>query len=573
MVRLIRNFAFMLLCVSSFSSFSAVTVSVFPDKPNIAESFRLVFVADEKINGEPDFSPLDDLFEVLGRNQSTQVQWINGKHSATTKWELEVIAKKPGDLVIPAIEFGTSSSQPTSITVTASGAGGTTDNDDLLLEITVDDEAPYVQQQVILTVRLLRRISLSDAKMTEPATSGDVIIKPLNKDRTYQDQRNGKRYEVFERRFALFPQASGALEISPITVTTQVSRGSRSLFDPFRPSTSTRRVRSNALALQVRPIPGEFTGATWLPARQLKLREEWEPGSGVLNNGEPATRTLYLTATGLSAGQLPDFPALEIPNVTVYPDQVQSREQDGGDAFTALKQQKFAIITKFDAAASTAEIQFPAIEIPWWNIETDQMEVARLASRRLKVDISNTPQEVVADTSPAVALQADEQSELQTLPVGASSADAGFWKPVAILALCGWFITAGLWFWKFRPARHAKRGENTPEQNPKLSRLEKNVLHAARSNDPYASRQSLIAWGRFVFGAEDILSLGRVAGLVSEELAIELRQLDAHFYARSSTPWHGENLIKAFKNNNIATQHRAGAKPPKEALPSLFKLA
>lgn len=573
MVRLIRNFAFVLLCVSSFSSFGAVTVSVFPDKPNIAESFRLVFVADEKINGEPDFSPLDDLFEVLGRNQSTQVQWINGKHSATTKWELEVIAKKPGDLVIPAIEFGSSSSQPTSITVVASGAGGTTDNDDLLLEITVDDEAPYVQQQVILTVRLLRRISLSDAKMTEPATSGDVIIKPLNKDRTYQDQRNGKRYEVFERRFALFPQASGALEISPITVTTQVARGSRSLFDPFRPSTSTRRVRSNALALEVRPIPSEFTGATWLPARQLKLREEWEPGSGVLNNGEPATRTLYLTATGLSAGQLPDFPALEIPNVTVYPDQVQSREQDSGDAFTSLKQQKFAIITKFDAAASAAEIQFPAIEIPWWNIETDQMEVARLASRRLKVDISNPPQEAVADTSPAIELQADEQSELQTLPVGASSEDAGFWKPVAILALCGWFITAGLWFWKFRPARHVKRGENTPEQNPKLSRLEKNVLHAARSNDPYASRQSLIAWGRFVFGAEDILSLGRVASLASEELATELRQLDAHFYAQSSALWHGENLIKAFKNNKITTEHRAGAKPPKEALTSLFKLA
>ena len=564
----------MLLTLFTTGSIAAVNVSVFPDMPNIAESFRIIFTADEKISGDPDFAPLDNLFEVLGQNQSTQVQWVNGKHSATTRWELEVIAKKAGDLVIPSIKFGASASQATSITVVASGNGGTTMNDDLLLEIAIDDEAPYVQQQVLLTIRLLRRISLSDAKLTEPATSGDVIIKPLSKDRTYQDERNGKRYEVFERRFALFPQASGRLEIEPFTVTTQVSRGSRSLFDPFRSSTTTRRVRSNALLLDVKPIPASFTGDTWLPATKLSLREEWDPDNDTITNGEPATRTLYLSSDGLTAGQLPDFSPLNIESTTVYPDQVQTQERESENGFTAIKQQKFALITKFTDPGATPGIAIPPIELPWWNIETDQMEIARVSGRTLNVRVpaGETPQ---GPASLAEAVLETEASTPLDLTPAAESAAKTMWRPLALSLLAGWVLTLLIWFWHTR--KHATAPNTTviqADKNPKLSKLERDLNRAARSDDPYTARQVLLAWGKIAYRENNLLSLGQLARLVVDNaLAAEIRRLDAHFYSQSGTNWFGKDLMNAFKNNAIDANSENTSDGQAEELDSLFKLA
>ena len=550
-----------------------VNVSVYPDPPNVEESFRLVFSTAEKLDGEPDFSPLEGIFEIVGRNQNTQVQWVNGKHSATTRWELEVIALKAGDLVIPAIKFGTSSSSPTSLTVEASGTTGMIASDDLLLEIDVDDATPYVQQQVILTIRLLRRITIADAKLTEPATSGDVIMKTLSKDRTYQDDRNGKQYEVFERRFVLYPQASGKLDIASFTVTAQVPRGSRSLFDPFRSSTTTRRVRSNAIQLDVQPVPAEFTGKVWLPAKKLRLREEWEPQDHLVLNGEPATRTLFLWSEGLTAGQLPDFPLLDVASTTVYPDQVQTREQEVADGYTAIKQQKFAIITKFPDPQSDAKIDMPAIEIPWWNLETDQMEVASLPAKSLQVTFdesqnSQAPPVTAAPIAQDIDTPARGESEIIL-----TSTNPGIWKVWAILASLGWLITAIVFGVIFRGRmRHtpSKRAKET-SVNPKMSRLEKDVAHAASSNDPYSTRQALLLWGQHALPDANILSLGQLADRVNTTLGNDIRLLNDYFYARTESKWDGESLKISFKNNTLQPPSTTPDTPPGELAP-LFRL-
>ena len=182
----------------SENAMAEISVSVFPDPPTLEESFRIVYSVDGKLNETPDFSALNGLFEILRQNQSTQVQWINGKHSASTRWELEVVPLKGGDLIIPSIAFGDTSSPPTPVTILSANDTNGSPKSDLLLEIDVDDNTPYVQQQVVLTVRLLRRLTLADAKLSDLATSGDVIVKALSNDRTYQDERQG--FAISENR-------------------------------------------------------------------------------------------------------------------------------------------------------------------------------------------------------------------------------------------------------------------------------------------------------------------------------------------------------------------------------------
>ncbi|MGR8948417.1 MAG: BatD family protein [Gammaproteobacteria bacterium] len=572
MVRIKIYLALVLILAASAVTAADVEVTVYPERPSIAESFRLIFVASEKLDGDPDFSPLEGLFEIVGRNQSTQVKWVNGKHSAITRWELEVIAQKAGDLVIPAIKFGSSASSPTSLTVDASSDAGMVASNDLLLEIDVDDPAPYVQQQVVLTIRLLRRITIADAKLTEPGTSGDVIIKTLSNDRTYQDDRNGKRYEVFERRFALYPQSSGKLAISPFTVTAQVPRGARSLFDPFRASTTTRRVQSNAIQLEVKPVPDGFTGSVWLPAKKLSVREEWEPQDLRLINGEPATRTLFLWSEGLTAGQLPDFPELVIDSTTVYPDKVKTSEDETADGFSAIKQQKFALITKFSRTADEVSLVIPAIEIPWWNVETDQMEVARVPAKTLQVEFSQSPQMNPTNIDELLKEDSEVPASRQT-EIILDAAEPGVWKILAILAFVGWLATVVLWRLRSRrPQKSPASGTPSPAPvNPKTSRLEKDIIHAANSDDPYAARQGLLLWGKHVLEDEQIRTLGQLARAVDAELGDEIHQLNDYFYAQADAPWRGEGLRNAIKNSKIRKNESRRPRSAEQLTP-LFKL-
>ena len=576
----IKRLLLMLACVISCVIYGLgaplhaadVMVTVQPDPPSLEESFRIVFSADEALDGEPNFEPLKGLFEILGQNQSTQVQWVNGAHSKTTSWDLEVVALNSGDVVIPAISFGDDASAPTRVTILSPNSGMTSPKSDLLLEIDVDDNTPYVQQQVLLTVRLLRRLTLADAKLSEPETSSDVIVKVLSKDRTYQDDRLGKRYEVFERRFAIFPQSSGSMRIAPFTVTAQIPRSSRSLFDPFRSSTTTRRISSNEITLAVKPVPAEFTGTTWLPARKLSLREEWEPNGSSIKSGEPLTRTLFLWSEGLTAGQLPDFPTIDFGAANIYPDQIQSNEQETADGFSALKQQKFAII-----ANASDLIEVPEIAIPWWNVETDQMEIARTTARTISVAASQlqantanepTPESLI-DSSPGTA------SEFTNAPaINEPSLDnsVGNWRALAVLAFVGWFLTALAWgLVVSRKRTRTARPATVPSLNVGISRLEKEVARAADANDPFTCRKALLDWGRSVFEGEQLLSLGALEKRVPNALASEIKKLDAHLYAQNNMSWTGENLKIAFVNNKIATPSVV-KQADNENLESLFKL-
>ena len=186
-----------------------------------------------------------------------------------------------------------------------------------LLEVEASPTDPYVQQQVIYTVRLYRRVQISNAALSEPGSDADAIIKQLEKDKSYAGRHDGKRYEVFERRYAFYPQTSGRVTLEPMTLTAQIVAGRRSFFDPFGQSLNTKWVASEAITLEGKPIPATFTGKTWLPARRLTLDEEWNPLEPTVTAGEPLTRTLFLWADGLSGGQLPDL-ELSLPMLVKF---------------------------------------------------------------------------------------------------------------------------------------------------------------------------------------------------------------------------------------------------------------
>ncbi len=551
---------------------AAITVSVEPGQPTANESFQLIFRSDSKVDAEPDFSELESVVDILGRNRQTSIQWINGRNSHTTTWILEVMANAPGRLVIPEIAFGSDRSSQTIVEIQTRGnRNPTTADTGLFLEIEVDNTTPYVQEQIILTARLLRRVQLNDANLTDPSADADVIIKRLGKDTTTQTMRDNKRYEVFERRFSIFPQTSGPVTINPMTLTTQVVNSSRLLFDPFRQSVKTRRIESNQISLEVKPIPPSFTGDTWLPAKRLSLRDDWAPDSDRLTAGEPLTRTVFLWADGLNAGQLPELPIALPDGLKIYPDQPQTSEQESDTGFSAIRQQKFAIIPN-----TASKIIFPPVSITWWNTQTDQQEIARLDERPFTVErvaLDEPPAGETADlSSPPTAAEAP--IDLPSIDAaGANGMGRNIWFILACVCLIGWLATLLAWWFRSRSAEVAITPDANASPTPGLARARRDVLGACKAKDPAGTKNALIAWGRVAFNDPQLMTLGEVAHVVAEPLDTEIRLLDEYLYGQNRTQWDQFALQEAFEHSDYRAKSTGEMKQTVNPLPDLYRLS
>ncbi|MGE3775314.1 MAG: BatD family protein, partial [Gammaproteobacteria bacterium] len=420
----------------------SVKLHVDPDPPPPNESFTLVFEARGDVDADPDFRPLDEDFEILARNQQTSLEIVNGRRSRSTVWSLDVLPKHGAPLSVPAVKFGRLATTPRQIEF-ASGPSTQDADDGLFLEVDAKPSKPYVQQQVIYRLRLWKRYEISNASLSEPEVTVDAIVKPLDADKRYEDTRDGKRYEVIERKFAVFPQASGKVTIKPAVVTAQIVKRGFSLFDSFSQPVATKRIVSRPVDLEVRPIPASFpAGATWLPARQLSLNAEWQPATGEARVGEPVTRTLNLWADGLTAGQLPPLDGVEIRGVKQYPDRPQSSEQQSPSGYSAVLQRKTALIP-----TEAGRLTLPVIAIPWWNTGTDALEFARVPAH--DIDVAAVPGLAPPQppaAAPAVTPDAASQSsDTRAAPPRLPRAD-GYWPTLAIVALAGWALTLLLWW-------------------------------------------------------------------------------------------------------------------------------
>ncbi|MGH8595190.1 MAG: BatD family protein, partial [Gammaproteobacteria bacterium] len=487
-----------------------------------------------EVDAEPDFKPLESVVEILGRNRQTSIQWINGKHTRTNTWMLDVIAKRAGALVIPALAIGSSTSPPLTVETEAPRAMA---DEGLFLEVDATPRDPYVQQEVIYTIRLWRRFELSNASLSEPRLSADAIVRPLGDDRHLSMEKNGKPYEVIERRFALFPQTSGQVDIAPAAVTAQVVTRASSLFELFGRSVKTRRVAAPGITLQVRPIPVAFpAAANWLPARRIRLNETWEPATLSFKVGEPLTRTLTLWAEGMTSGQLPNLALEAPPTVKVYPNQPELQDDAHLGTVTAVHQEKIALIP-----SSPGPIDLPPVEIPWWNTVSDRLEIARLPARTLTAAPGSSPVAPITSsdvtTSPQTSLV--DAPTTRPLDLAAARSEIGLtwsgWFWVAIVAGAGWLAT-GVGWWRDRVSRR-RASLVTSDITPSQRAARAAVLAACRRNDAVATRRALMTWAATAWPDTDGLSLSAIAAKVPEALASAIHELNRALYQQFAPPW------------------------------------
>jgi hypothetical protein len=561
-MRFIATLVFFLLLLSGLAPQSTlaadISVSVDRNPVSLDESFQIIFTANDSPDDDPDFDPLEQGFTILNQSNSSSSSWINGKSSKTIQWTLNVMAKQAGELVIPAVKFGNDVSQSSTILVTEGTANKAVNSDeDLFMEVEATPENPFIQSQVIYTMRLYTKVDISQARLNEPELT-DAVIERLGEDRHFNTQVNGVNYSVTERLYAIFPQKSGPLTIKPLVLTAEVVTSSRPSFNGFFNSqmTKTKRVESRAITLDVKPVPVSFTGKHWLSAQQLVLKQSWSGDIQQMKVGEPLTRTLTLVANGTTVGQLPELnTTVTSDQLKAYPDQPVLQEQKKVDGLLAFREEKIALIP-----GNAGSYTLPAIEIPWFNTKSQKMEIAKIPETILTTVAAPVTQS--APVAPAIAPVTPQKIEIGSAITSPQQTNIWFW--VSIFLAAGWLMTV-LFFLTKRTGTKPVIEPNDSEIH--LKECIKNLKNACTDSNAVDAKDALIEWGRQKF---NVSNLGALAVFCDARLRDEILHLNHTLYGKEISEWQGKKLFQAFTENK-AREKISVAKEDKSLEP-LYRL-
>jgi BatD DUF11 like domain len=525
---------------------AAITVKVDREPIVVDESFHLVFESDQKIDADPDFSPLNKSFTVLNSSRRSNTQITNGKVNHSQMWILTVISNKTGSVGIPSIRFGKELTRPLSINIMA-GAPSTQakGTDNIFIEVEVNTKKPYVQAQLIYTVKLYRSVVTNNASLSEPElTGGQAVINKLGEDSSFETQRNGKRYVVIQRQYVIFPQSSGVLKIEPIMFQGQTGgAGGFFNFDPYGQQSTAIVKRSRVIELDVKPIPDSFTGDTWLPANQLTVQEQWSVDPSKLEQGEATTRTLTLIASGLAASHLPAIKSNLPDSLKQYPDQPEFEESNNAEGYVGIRRDKMAIIP-----TEAGDVILPAVKIPWWNTVTDKMEIAELPERLISVTANTTAvvDSVVEDrvNTSDIALSEPNNTEEGSTITNNSNSEAPVWKWVSLLLSLLWLVTL-IVFW--RSKRKAPVSNVEAEEKTSSRQQLKKIQQACKNNNATMAKQALLEWANSLWADKKINSINAIKKYCDEEFMSKLDDLNNYLYGNSTSDWDGMTFLKSFE--------------------------
>ena len=513
----------------SFHSYALTSVSASVDKNPVMinESLILTVTADDDIDRNAlDTSALLTDFIVGRTSVNSQTSMVNFNTTRTTTWNTVLIPRQSGEIVIPRFEIDGVKTQVIKLNVLAADKSVTSAQQDLFITTQVSATELYVQQQITLTVKLHFAAELKRGSLTEPTLTGANILQ-IGKDKESENIINGKRYRIIERIYAISPQKSGDVILKSPIFSGEIMMPStrRSNFLSFA-DTKPVSIIGDDIALTIKAIPAEINGA-WLP-----------------KVGEPITRTITLTAAGLSEEQLPEI-TMEVPQgLKVYPDQPELHTGLNNERLVSQKVINFAIV-----ASQAGEYQLPEITIPWWNTVTNKAELAKISGQKISVLPNTDIIPVTTQQPPSVNLENPTAPKvIEKIVIQSDNFLQWLFLGLWLLTLLAWFISA---------KRATRSVKTTKVSDPKVNNAYLALLAACKKNNGELALANLLPWAQSQSSNNELLTtLDSIHSHYKDTaLSNAIIELQKSYYGKNPSQWSGNNLIDAIqslnKQNNV----------------------
>ena len=512
-----------LLLLCAIPSFAATKLQASVDKnPVLAgEFFMLNISVDDNVKGEqPDTSVLLKDFVVGPTSLSTRTNIINGSINKQTTWSVKLMTRTEGQYTIPSFTVSGLSSQPIDLTVTKRAANAD-NNNDIFVKTSLSSNSLYVQEAGVYTLKLYLAKELLDGSLSTPSME-DAQLTQLGKQTESYELVDGKRYLVITREYLIQPQKSG-----PYTIAAPVFQG--------RVQQNYRQLEVSAIGedqqIEIKPIPSDYKGA-WLPSELVNLGEEWQPSDDTIEVGTPITRTITLTALGVTKEQLPDIEMPTINGIRSYPDQKENNNAVRNGRVVSQQTASYALLPQ-----TPGTYTLPEIKLPWFNTKINRISFATLPARKITVTPSstvvNTPvnTEQSIDNTPVDETKADANTSAQ---MQTARSYTPLWLiAVAVLGYILWIGTV-IFYWFTRSNINTIEKVKplpTPRSQPSLKKL----LNIQKAGDVKAFYNELNNYAVQIT-KQDTGAIDELCRRINNsQLSTEVIQLQAQLYGNKAT--------------------------------------
>lgn len=497
-----------------------ITATVSTNKVVKNQVFQLRVVVDSKVSSDAlDLSGLEKDFYVGRPSFGSSMNFINGKRSNSSEWNISLAAQRLGIATIPSFTVDGATSQPITIQVSV-------DNDqpqvrDLVeLHSSLSKTTLYPKESTQLTTRLIVKADprrLQNPNIIAPRSQG-IVLEPMGEPNQYQAVVDGVEVTVVDQNYRVTAQQSGQFTVSGIGFTGSV------VFGDNRTGT-TKLVSANTPAEEfqiiVQPIPSEYQGQ-WLPAAALTLSQQWRDSNGqnidpsqpfTTSVGESLTREIYLDIEGLSSEQFPDLKVNYPDSVRVYQEKPQFSDLGDGKTRMTLKQVLIA--------QQQGQIELSQIELNWWDSSNHHQAKASLEGLQLFVNpadqVNNEPISAPTVSSP--------QSKTITIY------QAGIWPYLTALFALLWLATLVLW----NRARHA----DIPNKTESVASPTEDKLKAALAVDDRLQANFLLnCW---------LEEHPQINAEIRQQIEQQRSMMNQSSYSQSEQSWQATELLSLLK--------------------------
>ena len=391
------------LVTSAIAEEIGLAAQVDKNKISLEDTIQLSLIVNGVMNApEPQLPPLPD-FRIRSSSTSSSTQIINGKRSTSVTYNYQLVPLKIGSFIIePAILKLAGviyQSKPITITVSKPDPNAPTAQSPAYVKTFISNANPYVNEQVIYTFKLYRRIEARNLDLAMSYEDADFRKQDMGDAKTYSQTINGVQYKVHELSSALYPIHAGKVEIPPAVLELDLIQHARtshgrnpfsSFFDdPFfgsRASWIHKTLRSKPVSIRVRPLPKEgrlenFSNIVG------NLTISANIGKKELMVGDTTT----LTVTVKGPGSIKDL-SLSLPEIQdsfkIYPDQPESQLTVTNNTLNGKKVFKFALVP-----LKVGNKTLPAITLPYFDPVTKKYLSAK--TNPIALNISPTADEEI----------------------------------------------------------------------------------------------------------------------------------------------------------------------------------
>ncbi len=344
------------------------------DRTNISlnEQIQLTITITGGKASEPDL-PLSQDFNTSFQGTSSQIQMINGNTTSTESYIYQVSPTRSGSLTIGKISTIIDGkkyyTEPIKIEVTKTSQNSNiSQNDEVFVTAEVDNKTPFVNQEIIYSFKVFRRVATANNNVTFPEFK-DFWTEDMGKEINYEQIIKGQKYAVAEIKKALFPIKSGNIKINPANFKVEIiikddDTGFGGFFSQSR--TETKEFSSSPLNIDVKPLPaGKPANFSNLVGSDISFESDISHKD--VNAGDSVTLNLKIQGKG-NINDLKTLP-LTLNNTKIYQDKPVAKSFIQNNELYMGKILKYALVP-----LKSGKLEIPPLKLSYFNPKTKRYE-------------------------------------------------------------------------------------------------------------------------------------------------------------------------------------------------------